>query len=436
MRIFLLAATLLVAVGLGTAQTRRANKPAPAPAPAASSEPVNWPLETLNVDGNHNYTAQQVLAVAQLRVGQVAGKPEFEAARERLAATGAFDRVGYRFAPAKDGKGYDATIEIVEMAQMYPMRFEDLPAPDRQLRDWLKKKDPLFAPKIPATKLELDRYAKWIDEYLVSQNIHEPVAAKVIAEGVGELVIVFRPVKSRPAVARVIFENTGALPSGLLQTAMFDVAVGLEYNEPRIRLMLENTIRPLYEARGMIRVSFPKIEQAPAKDVDGIVVTVKVEQGPVYKLGKVFFAGSDTSQSELSKLANLKSDKPVNFDEVKAGQVAIVHGLQRSGYLNAKSEVKRDVREAEHMIDLTYVIDQGQMFTLGKVDIIGLDLETEPVVRKMWGLGAGKPFNIDYPEYFLGRVKEQGIFENLKTTRAETKINPDNSVDVKLYFNK
>jgi len=436
MRSFALGVSALLLMGLGAAQTRRASKPAPPPAAAAPTDPANWPLETLTVEGNHNYTAQQVLAVAQLRVGQVAGKPEFEAARDRLTATGAFDRVGYRYTPAKDGKGYDATMEIVEMAQMYPMRFQDLPATDAQLRDWLAKKDPLFATKIPATKPELERYAKWIDEFLATQNVHEPVTGKVIADAPGDLVILFRPVKSRPSVARVKFENTGDLPSGLLQTKIFDVAVGLEYDEQRMRLMLENTIRPLYEARGMIHVTFPKIAQEPAKDVEGIVVTVTVEQGPVYKLGKVSFVGSDSSQSELSKLANLKTDKPANFDEVKAGQEAILHSLHRSGFLNAKVDPRRDVNDAKHIVDLTYVIDQGPLFTLGRLDIVGLDLETEPVIRKMWGLQPGRAYNVDYPDYFLGRVKEQGIFDNLKTTRSETKINPDNTVDVKLFFNK
>jgi len=38
-----------------------------------------WPVEALTVEGNRNYTREQVLAVAGLKVGQLAGKPEFEA---------------------------------------------------------------------------------------------------------------------------------------------------------------------------------------------------------------------------------------------------------------------------------------------------------------------------------------------------------------------
>jgi len=438
-RIPLIFLLVLAAVSIAGAQTRRARKPAAptAPAPAPAAEPTSWPLETLAVEGAHNYSAEQILAVAGLQVGQRAGKTEFEAARERLMATGAFEMVGYRFAPAKDGKGYDATIEVSELGQLYPLRFEDLPATDAQLRAWLKQKDPLFGDKIPATKPEIDRYVQWISEYLAEKDYHEPLAGKVTPEAISDLIVVFRPAKARPSIARVKFTNTGELPAGMLQTAMHGVAVGALYTEPDFRVLLDTTARPRYEARGLIRVAFPKIETEPAKDVDGIEVTVEVVPGPAYKLGRVDFFGAETSNRELTKLANLKSNETVNFDDVKAAQERIAQSLRRSGYLQAASQVKREVNDMDHIVDLRFDIAPGTQFALGKLTIVGLDIETEPVIRKMWGLQPGKPFNVEYPDHFLTVVKDSGTFDNLKSTRAETKVNPnDHTVDVTLYFNK
>jgi hypothetical protein len=55
----------------------------------------------------------------------------------------------------------------------------------------------------------------------------------------------------------------------------------------------------------------------------------------------------------------------------------------------------------------------------------------------MWGLKEGKPFNIDYPQHFLNVVKENGVFDNLKSTRSDNKIDrEDHTVEVTLYFNK
>ncbi|MBZ5606873.1 MAG: hypothetical protein LAP38_01335 [Acidobacteriia bacterium] len=443
MRLVSLMLILLLSAGGSIAQTKaRPRKTAPKPAATTAPAPppapgAPWPLETLTVQGNQFYKAAQILAAAGLRVGQTAGQADFEAARDRLVATGAFDNVGYHFNPAKDAKGYDAVIEVSEMGQLYPLRFEDLPASDGELRAWLQQKDPLFGEKIPATKPELDRYVRLIAEFLAARNYHEPIGGKLAPYAASDLIIVFRPAKARPNVSRVKFTNTGDLPAGLLQTAMYGVAIGVPYIEPLFRTLLETTIRPIYEARGMIRVAFPKVETQPSKDTDGVDVTVQVEQGPVYKLEHVGFAGADPPREPFASLAKLKTGQAANFDDAKAAQERIAQSFRRSGYLKVTSEVKRDVNDAAHTVDITFQMSPGPLFTQGKLEIAGLDLVSEPVIRKMWGLAPGKPFNVEYPDHFLARVKQDGVFDNLKTMRSETKVNAgDHTVDVTLYFNK
>jgi outer membrane protein assembly factor BamA len=426
----------LLLAGVCPAQTHRPRKPAP-PEPAVTSAKSSWPIETLNVVGNHNYTSAQILAVTGLGAGQTADQAQFDAAREKLAATGAFDNVAYRYAPSKDGNGYDATFEVSEIGQLYPLRFEDLPATDAQLRAWLKQKDPLFGEKNPATQPVVNRYVQWVAEYLAQQGYHEPLSGKLASDAGPDLALLIRPARPRASIAHVQFTNTGDLPSGLLQTAMYGVAIGVSYTEPRLRLLLDSQIRPLYEARGMIRVSFPKVETAPANDVEGVIVTVEVEQGPVYKLDRVRFTGAEDSLDQPSQLANLKTNQAVNFDDVKAAQERIRVSLRRQGFLQAGSKVERAVDDKERMVSLTFEIDPGPRFTMGQMNIVGLDIESEPTIRKMWGLGAGKPFNPDYPDHFLSRVKDGGVFDNLKNTRSESKVNAnEHTVDVTLYFNR
>jgi outer membrane protein insertion porin family len=425
----------VLACGASYAQTPKRRKPAedsnPGPAPTA------YTVENLRVEGNHNYTSAQIFAAAGLRLGQKAGKVEFDAAREKLEATGAFDHVTYRFEPSEDNEGYDATYEVAEVAQVYPLRFDDLPATDAQLRAWLKTKDPLFGTKIPATKQVVDRYVAWISEFLAGRGYRQPVAGKLSTDGGEDLAVLFRPAKGPPAIAHVIFTGTGDVPAGTLQTAMYGVAIGVLYTEPAVRLLLENTIRPIYEAHGLLRVAFPKIETAPAKDVDGTTVTVQVTPGPVYKLDRVSFSGADYSRSEWKDLSKLKVDQTVNFDEVKAAQERIRVNQRRAGHLDATSTVKRDVNDTDHTVGVEFQIDPGPLYTLGKLEMVGLDIVSEPEIHKMWGIAPGRPFNVEYPDHFLARVKEMGVFDNLKNTHAETKINArDHTVDVTLYFNK
>ena len=442
MKRFIIAPCLLLAIVASPAQTRRTRKPA---APAAENETTPappppgspWPIETLSVEGNHLYTAQQILAVAGVRAGEVLGKADFEAARDRLNATGAFDNVGYHFAPAPDAKGYDASFEVTEVPQVFPLRFQDLPATDAELRALLKQKFPLFGEKIPATKGVLDRYVASISEFLAAKNYHEPIIGKPTSDATSDLIIVFRPAKGRPSIARVKFSGAGDLPTGILETAIYGVAVGLPYDEPEFRLLLDTQIRPVFEARGMIRVAFPKVTTEPSKDVDGVDVSVEVTPGPVYILEHVSFTGAEAPREPFAKLANLKTNQTANFDEVKAGRDRIIASMRSSGHLDASTDVKRDVNDKDKKVSIVIDVVPGPLYTLGKLQILGLDIESEPVIRKMWTIAPGKPFNVEYPDHFLDRVKKGGVFDNLKSTRSETKINkPDHTVDVTLYFNK
>ena len=46
-----------------------------------------------------------------------------------------------------------------------------------------------------------------------------------------------------------------------------------------------------------------------------------------------------------------------------------------------------------------------------------------------------RPYNPEYPDYFLRRVREEGIFDNLGESRPETKIDDKTHiVDVTLNF--
>ena len=53
----------------------------------------------------------------------------------------------------------------------------------------------------------------------------------------------------------------------------------------------------------------------------------------------------------------------------------------------------------------------------------------------MWGLENGKPYNGEYAELFLNRVRDESLFENLGSTKAIPTVNEQTRVvDVTLVF--
>jgi outer membrane protein insertion porin family len=411
------------------------SKPAVPPAPAPASRTA--PLAEIAVTGNRNYTTAAIIAASKLRIGQLMAESDFEPARERLMATGGFETIGYRYAPTADGKGYALTFEVTEIERTLPIRFEELPAPASELQKLLANKEPLFGgERAPGHQAVLDRFAKSLTEYLAAtKSYKETVVAKVQADVPGELYVLFRPAKGRLRVAQIAFTGNELLDSGMLGNAFGIVAIGAEYKEDTIRKLLDSAVRPHYEARGHLGVQFPKIEMSPMKDVEGVAIIIQVIEGKPYKYGEINATGNGIAPKEVYSIAGLKPGDTANFDTVKAVSDKLVARMQRDGYMRSKASFSRKVNDEKLTVDVTFKTEAGPQYMFGKLDIKGLDVIGEPAVRKIWGLKSGKPFNVDYPQYFLNNVKEQGLFDGLKETRFETKIDDKNLVvDVTLYF--
>jgi len=410
------------------AQTRHAKAPA--------AQPERYPIQTLTVEGNRNYTTAQILAVAGLKLKQLAGKADFDAARDRLVATGDFETVGYKFAPSADGHGYAANFQVVEAQPAYPIQFEKLGVPDKDLMGYLRGQDPLFAPFVAATKQALDRYTKWVQDYVTAHGGKDKIIAKMVPSGPGQMTIVFRPERADPPVAEVHFEGNQVIPTAALQKAISEVAIGVPYQEDRFRQFLDAAVRPLYDARGRVRVAFPNVTIEKAKDVEGLVVMVSVEEGGSYNLGNVGIQGApDFEPGDLLKAGKFKSGELADFDEVGKGVDRIRKVLAHEGFVNSNIQIVRRIDESRKTVNVTLKIDEGPQYRFSALTVEGLDLNGEAAIRKMWTQKTGQPYNPDYARHFLDRVKEDGVFDNLGETRYESNIDDKtHTVQVTLYF--
>ena len=392
-------------------------------AASAQVRPTAWPITSLAVKGNAHYSEQQILTVAGLKLGQRVTAKDFEAARDRLGATGAFEKIDFKYGAAPDRKGYAVSFEVFEAGPFFPVHFEDLPAPPEQLREALRHADPLFSEKIPATEQVLNRYVRALEEFLRKRgqaglSPGEKVAAKVVSLDSGEEAVVFLPAAAPPAVAQVRFTGNEVIPTSALANAISGVAIGMPFKEARFRQLLETNLRPLYEARGRVRVAFAEIRTEPAKDVKGLVVTVRLEEGASYKLGQVRLESPVVAAAELAKLADLRAGDVANFEQVQAALGRLERRHRSEGYMKAAARAERQVNDQRRTVDLVIHLEPGPQYTFGKLAVQGLDIHAEDAVRKLWVLKEGQRFNADYPDHFLERLREEDLFENLGKTRA------------------
>ena len=226
------------------------------------------------------------------------------------------------------------------------------------------------------------------------------------------------------------------IPGNLLRDAIGGVAIGQPYTEERFRGLLDTGVRPLYEARGRIRVAFTKIRTEPAKDVQGLNVFVTVDEGESFELGEIAVEGATPVRPEaLLKAGNLKPGDLANFDVVNQGLDKMRALVRRAGFVQAKVTAARKIDDGKKTVALGIHVEPGPPYTMGKLAVEGLDINGEYEIKRIWAMKEGKPFNADYPDTFLNRVREQGLFDRLGKTRAEVKIDEQAHVaDVTLHF--
>lgn len=440
---FTLLVSLLLAQSPAGPSTAPPRRPAPAkakPAKPAAAKPVAsqaaFPIRYLRVEGASQLPVAAILKVSGLQVGQPAENSVFEAARQRLADTGLFEQVGYSYTPTTDNAGFEAVLIVKEIDQLLPFRFEDLDVKPAELTKALHDADPLFVTKLSATPVALKRYSG-----ILSAAAKTPVAAKVVTDGQGQLAILFRPDRDDPTISQVSFKGNEVLPSPLLQTTINGAAIGATFKEERMREYLDHAIRPLYESRGRVAVEFPKITAVPAAENKGLDVTVEIREGPTYELDQIDVVG-DGDLRQLSRVLPIASGDLANMDAVQEGLFRVRGELRKQGYLKNEVTVERRLAPAKkdgdkNLLNLTVAIKAGPQYRFRQLTITGLDILNEPQLRKMWSLEPGAPFNGDYPDYFLKRIREDALFDDLGSTKAVVTLDDQAlQADVNLVFGK
>lgn len=411
------------------------------PAPAAT---VAGPIRSIGVDGANHLSPEQVVALAGLRIGQVASRTVFEAARDRILQSGCIETFGWKYTPTADGSGYDVRLEITEPDQMLPWGIERLPVTAEELAPRAQREIACFGKDIPTYDTYLDKVIavlkKMLAEKVASGKApaaitQEKIVAKVTANLKGEPRVMFQPATPPPVIADVQFHGNKVIPSPVLHKAMSDVAVGVPFTDEMIRQLIDNQVRPMYEAIGHLTVKFPTIAHEPAKNVQGVVVMVTVDEGPLYTLDTVEIRGTPLDREALDTLAPFKKGTTASYSEVGKGIDKVFAQLKNKGYLKPEYKASRQLNEKDHTAKIFVDVNPGPQYHFSKLTIEGLDILTEPAIRELWGLKMGDPFRVDYPNFFLEQVRQRGILDNLGETKASTKIDEETkNVDVTLVF--
>jgi outer membrane protein insertion porin family len=403
--------------------------------PGSKKEPPQGTLHSITVKGNHLYPSADIIRYSGLKIGERITGAIIEQARTKLQSTELFTNVSDTFRFVGDPPAYDLTIEISEIDQLFPVRFERLGVSSNAVQQYLRDHVELYSDRIPGTEGVLKRYAAAVQEFVAQTDPSVKVKARVSNDDPKDLSVLFAPDTPPPTISQVIVTGNQAVDTGTILRAVNQVAIGVPLSDTRLKLILDGAIKPLYAAKGYAAVTFPKVETEPSKTDRGVVVKVEIKDGPGFKFGAIRFHGSDLDEEEIRSNIPFKPGQAFNGQRVDEFRLDLVHRMKRRGLLDASVTTETQPDDSRRVVDVTYNVSAGAVYSFQKLDIQGLDVTTEPAVARLWGEKPGKPFNPDYPDFFLKRVQEQGLFDNLANTQSDYSADAaSHGVTVHLYF--
>ncbi len=398
-----------------------------------SAQPA-FPLRAVAFEGNANFSSDDLTAVCGLEIGQAVQKPDFDRALRKLSETGLFESLRYRFEPL-DG-GYRLTVSVQELAELYPVRFQGLGVPAADLAQFLRGRLPLYAGLVPGGGAVVRMMVNALQVWWREQGGEGEIVADLVPASEGGFDMLVGPQRETSNIAFATFRNTGDVDTLELQRAFNKAAVGEPYSEARLLELLQHNARRLYTERGYMNVQFCPCDARPDPDSAGVLVEIEVQQGEVYRFGDVRWPEPlPIDGDSLAKVNQIGSGQVANMKAAYDTMAAISEGMKRQGYMKAHARFDERIDQAERLVHLDIEIRPGKQYVFSRLAVQGLDILSEPAVRKRWGMQPGQPFDIRYPAYFLDRVKADAMFECLGQTSWSIDVDEAaGRVDVTLVF--
>ena len=198
------------------------------------------------------------------------------------------------------------------------------------------------------------------------------------------------------------------------------------YTEEKVAADVER-LRSIYYQRGFLNHSVRAEGQT--------YVTFIIEEGPVYKVGKIVITGNKFfDQVTLEKLRDglkLEPGRVYNRRSADSYAAAILKLYRENGFVDADVEQRVVFGEAgTDVVDVEFSITEGGQFRIGQVDISGNEVTHDKVVRRIldeYGFTPGQLYNADIAPKEGGGKLERDIQRMLLT--EQTIIRPVGPAD-------
>jgi outer membrane protein insertion porin family len=163
-----------------------------------------------------------------------------------------------------------------------------------------------------------------------------------------------------------------------------------------------------------VRIDEPRVERRD----DGLHVTVKVDEGEQFRVGKVDVQGPslppetkplreglETAPGEVFRASALREDSQ-----------KLTERLSEDGYAFATVEPQTDIHADERTVDINFQVDRGRQVVVDRIEVTGNTKTRDKVIRREMRLQEQELFSAQKLRKSREALQRLGFFQNVNIT--------------------
>jgi len=188
-------------------------------------------------------------------------------------------------------------------------------------------------------------------------------------------------------------------------------------------------VKWFYMTRGFVEVKLGQPRIALTPDHKGVIITMDVDEGESYSVGKVDVVSDDTDgllfeRDELTRDVKLRKEEKFNAQNVMLDTDMISKRYMNKGYAFVSVSNSHFLDKKKGIIDLTYVVEKGKPTYVANIELAGNKTTADKVVRREMKIAEGDLYhqgNIDRSKAMIYRL---GFFEEVEISHRPSVAPP------------
>lgn len=380
-------------------------------------------ISKISVTGNRKIEADAIRAKLKSRVGEPVNVEDVRADVQNIFEMGYFYNI--EVSEEKAASGVDLTYKVTEKPSIVEIVYkgnDKIDKDDLQEAAGIKQYTILDQNKLQEA---VGKMSKLYEDkgFFLARVSYQVDTTKALDEKGGEEVKVTFNIKEndKVRVKKITFLGNRALPDSKLKSAIQTQEGGFfsfisssgSYKQEIFDRDLQ-VLNFLYFNEGYVQVKIDRPEVYVTPDKRSVYITIRIEEGEQFSVGKVDFAGDLLfSKDELFEATNIQKSGIFVYETLQKDLKALQFKYGDLGYAFANIIPRTQIREKERLVDVTFEIEKGQKVYFGNFTVTGNTKTRDKVVRRELRIKEGELYNETRRRKSEENIKRLGYFSDV-----------------------